>query len=371
MSLLIIFKFNIKKYVYFILVSITLLFLLNYFLFNSREVILFIFGEFFLKSFSLFLIGSFLFTTEYLKKYFYIFSLINLISLSTILVLGYIDPLDYMRFGYALLPTLLTSLYALRDDKNKVFWLIIASISFMIILFYGSRGPLIGFLLFILIIIFTDSKLHILKKTFAVLSIVSGYIYLIIFNGVLKILDYIYEALNIQTYSIIKFKMMFEEGIAVSSSGRDFLFENFIDQIKISPIWGNGIGITQELWEVSAHNLFLQILIEFGVIGISIFGILSFGILILLIKVRKMDNELFLLLSIIFSASFSRLLVSSDIWLRQELWLFISLLINAYLMTHFNKKSKKIEISKKLLKDTVYDLKRVKKENNHDKTSLY
>lgn len=331
--LLIVFKFDIKKYVYLIFIGVSLIFLINYFVFNGREIILIIFAEFLLKSFSLFLIGSFLFSTKYLKKYFYIFSIVNLISLSALLFLGYIGSDYYMRFGYALLPTLLFSIYALRDSSHKIIWTLIAVSSFVIVLFYGSRGPLIGVVLFILIVIFTDSKMRIVKKNIAVVGIGFSYIYLISFNKVIEILDFIYYDLNVQTYSIIKLKMMFVEGIAESSSGRDYLYESFINQIKENPTFGNGIGITQELWEVSPHNLFLQILIEFGVIGVSVFFIISLLLIFIIAKVRKRDNELFLILAIIFSVSFSRLLVSSDIWLRQELWLFLTLLINAYLIT--------------------------------------
>ena len=200
------------------------------------------------------------------------------------------------------------------------------------ILIYGSRGPLLGLLVFVLIVVFTDSKMKIRSKIFTVIGIGATYIYFISYNGFSRILDFIYYELNIKTYSIIKLRIMFEKGLAESSSGRDYLYENFLEQIMFSPILGNGIGITQELWGVSPHNLFLQILIEFGVIGMGIFIATGISLFFLLTIIRKKDNELFLLLLIIFSVSFSRLLVSSDLWLRQELWLFISMVINSFLI---------------------------------------
>src|SRR5690606_21792543 len=155
------------KYVYVILIGISLVFLTNYFLFDGRIIILVTYAEFLLKSFSLFLIGSFLFSTKYLKKYFAVFSLINFVSLSGMLLLGFIASDEYMRFGYALLPTLLFSIYALKNSSHKVFWLFIAASSFIMILFYGSRGPLLAVALFLFIVIFADLKVHFLKKFLA------------------------------------------------------------------------------------------------------------------------------------------------------------------------------------------------------------
>lgn len=343
--LLIIFRFHINKYVYYVFIIVTLIFLLNFFLYDGRTIILLTFAEFAIKSFSLFVIGSFSFATDYLKKYFYIFAILNFISLLIIVVLGYIETFSYMRFGYAMLPTLLFSIYALRDNSKKLFWSIIMISSFTMILIFGSRGPLLGLIIFILIILFADSKLKMMKKMLFTIGILASYVYFISLNGFSKILDFIYFNLNFQTYSISKLRLMFEEGVAESSSGRDYLYENFINQIMIKPVLGNGIGITQELWDFSPHNLFLQVLIEFGFVGMAVFLIISLTIVYLLIKIRSADNDLFLILSIIFSVSFSRLLVSSDLWLRQELWLFISMSINSFFILKLRSSNRKASIN--------------------------
>ncbi|MBM7095681.1 O-antigen ligase family protein [Bacillus sp. H-16] len=335
--LLIIYKFKFKKYVISFLTLLTLFFLTNYFLFGNREVTLVIFMEFLMKSFSLFIIGSFPFLTPYLKKSFYFFAILNFIALTIIVILGFVESISYMRFGYAMLPTLLVSIYALRDIsiiKYKLLWILICFSSFIIIFIYGSRGPLVGLLIFIFIILFLDVKANFFKKMFIFLILILGYIYTFIYDGFLKILDFIYFELNLQTYSIIKLKVMVERGLAESSSGRDYLYESFFEQIKSNPIFGSGIGITQEVWGVTPHNLFLQIMLEFGFVGLVIFIGLGGLAFYFLARIRRVNNDLFLLISIIFSVSVGRLLVSSDIWLRQELWLFISILINAFLMSN-------------------------------------
>lgn len=332
--LLVTYKFQFKKYVFNFLMITTVIFLTNYFLFSSREIILLIFIEFLTKCFSLVIIGSYPFKISYLNKFFYIFSIVNFVALAMIVLLGLVDLISYMRFGYAMLPTLLVSIYALRNRQNnhKLLWIFILISSFILMFIYGSRGPLLGLFIFIFLILFFDAKMHYFKKICIFVIMLGSFGYVFIFNGFSKLLNFIYYELNFQTYSIIKLRIMIEEGLVESSSGRDYLYNHFFEQIMMKPIFGNGIGITQDLWGVTPHNIILQIMLEFGIIGLAVFIFLGGAIIYLLVIIRKADNNLFLLLSIIFSVSFGRLLVSSDIWLRQELWLFISILINAFLM---------------------------------------
>ncbi|WP_338128600.1 O-antigen polymerase [Bacillus infantis] len=347
--LIISFKFQIKRYLLYSLIIISIIFLTNYFLFNVKEITLVIFIEFLAKSFSLMVIGSYPINTKYLVRYFYIFSLVNFISLSLILFFGLIDSISYMRFGYAMLPTVLFSCYAFSKSEKyrKAIWLIVCVSSFLMTLVYGSRGPMLGLLIFVLIILFFDPKIHFIKKAVYAITLTLGVSYLLVFNGLIRFLDYIYYDLNISTYSIIKLKIMLEEGLLESSSGRDNLYENFFEQIIVSPIFGNGIGITQKLWGVTPHNMFLQIMIEFGIIGLAVCTFLAGFLVYALFKIRKVDNVLFFLLSIIFAVSFGRLLVSSDLWLRPELWLFISLSINNF-KTITIKRHKKNRVENKL-----------------------
>lgn len=329
--LFVIFQFHIKIYVVIAVILTSLLFLSNYFLFDNREIILPLFIEFLLKCFSLFIIASFPFVSNEIKKYFAIFSLLNFIVLAAILVFGWIDNIEYMRFGYAMLPTTLVSIYAFRQHYKILNGLVGLS-SFILIIIYGSRGPILGVLIFLLIILISDKKLKIPQKILSLSVLIIGYFYMFVYNGFIRILDFTYYDLNLQTYSIHKLRVMINEGFAESSSGRDFLYEQFIEQIMREPILGSGIGITHTLWDITSHNLFLQIFLEFGVMGMLFFLLLALTMIFLLLMIRKTDNELFLLLTIVFAVSFGRLLVSSDMWVRQELWLFTSLTINAFLM---------------------------------------
>lgn len=329
------FQFRFNKYLIFSFIVVSLIFLLNFFLYDLREITVQIFMEFLLKSFSLFIIGSFPFTTNYLKKYFYIFSIVNFIVLTPIIFFGMLDSIGYMRFGYAMLPTLLTSIFFFKD-KNKILCFLLAISSFIIILIFGSRGPLIALIIFVCFILLTNKEIKLFKKMFMLLALSIGTYYLFIANILLRALDFIYYEAGFQTYSIFKLRLMFEGGLKESSSGRDYLYGKFVNKILESPIFGSGIGVTHELWDVTPHNIFIQILIESGFVGLGIALLFGVVIMFFLFKVRKVDNELFLLLVLIFSVAFGRLLVSSDMWLRQELWLFLSVTINTLLISKEN-----------------------------------
>lgn len=340
--LLISYKFKLKKYVYYLFIIISIVFLSNFFVFGSRVVIILLFVEFLIKSFSLVIIGSFSFNSDYLKKYFFTLSLVNFFALTSIVILGLVESIGYMRFGYAMLPTVLVSIYALYNKHgNKYKWIIIAVSSFLLIIIYGSRGPLLGLLIFIFITLLFNVKLQKIKRLRLFVFLIISYCLLFVFNGFIRSLDFLYYNLNLRTYSIVKLRMMFEEGLTESSSGRDSIYNNFLNQIEENPIFGNGVGISQELWGITPHNMVLQILLEFGVIGLGISLVLGIIMIYVLYSIRKFNNDLFLLLTIILSVSLGRLLVSSDIWLRQELWLFISLSINSYLSSKHVSNSKK------------------------------
>lgn len=87
-----------------------------------------------------------------------------------------------------------------------------------------------------------------------------------------------------------------------------------------SPIWGNGIGEYANRYGTWPHNLFLQIAVEFGVLGLPlIWNILKRLKSACIDVVCRFDSALFyyvLCLSVV------RLMLSSYLWHLPEFWLF-------------------------------------------------
>lgn len=321
-------NFKIKKYVVVTFAILSIYFLFNILLYNNETIMIFI--EFLLKSFSAFLIGSLDVDGEELYGLFLKVAIMNFIVLLIYPILGYSDTMNYMRFGYSMLPSTIMFFYAaLNEKKNKLFWKIIALISLVLILIYGSRGPL-GVILILgaLVLIFQKNTSRIKKSIIVILSCIG--IYLIKrYNLLIKLLDYIYFNLGIQTYSLAKYRMMINQGISESSSGRDKIYISIWELIKQKPFIGHGVGILQLTSGYTAHNIFLQILVESGILG---FVVWIFVWIYCLNKYNKMSksNEygLFRVVTLIVSIAIGRLLISSDMWLRPEYWFAISMLIN-------------------------------------------
>ena len=146
---------------------------------------------------------------------------------------------------------------------------------------------------------------------------------------IIELLDYIYYQVGIKSYSLNKFRLMLSNGIVESSSGRDVIYLTIIDLIKDKPFIGYGIGIIQQIMDKTAHNMFLQIVVETGIIGLFIWGLIWMFCIKMLIGM-KLNNDMgfYRVTILLLSIAFGRLLISSDIWLRPEYWFALSLCIS-------------------------------------------
>ncbi len=103
--------------------------------------------------------------------------------------------------------------------------------------------------------------------------------------------------------------------------GRDLLRELAIDEFKKSPVWGNGAMYFISKYDNYPHNIVIEILCDFGILGVVIFLILMITLLILNLKHIKNDNSVafLIILSITWAASF----LLSDTMYNGGIWVFI------------------------------------------------
>ncbi len=322
-------NFKIKKYVVITFAILSIYFLLNILLFNNNEAIM-VFIEFLLKGFSAFLIGSLDIDVEELYDLFMKIAIINFIVLLIYPILGYSDTMNYMRFGYAMVPSTIMFFYAAYNEKkNRLFWKAIALSSFILILIYGSRGPLGVLLLFGMLMFLFKKNISRIKKIIIIISSCIGMYLIKQYNLLIKLLDYFYFNLGIQTYSLAKYRMMINQGISESSSGRDKIYMSIWELIKQKTFIGHGVGILQSTSGYTAHNIFLQILVESGILGLVVWFCVWIYCLNKYNKIYKSNEDgLFRVITLIVSIAIGRLLISSDMWLRPEYWFAMSMLIN-------------------------------------------
>lgn len=204
----------------------------------------------------------------------------------------YVDSTYSMSYGYTLL---LPAIYFLYKGTTKS---ICASIliAFMILL-YGSRGPLVVYSAYII------WKLIDAKRWYYAVSISILLLFVSFFSQELLSLlnDWGFESRTLSLLNNLSF--------VSHDSGRQKIYENAYELINNSPMLGYGVFADRHLLNSAyVHNLFLELIIDFG--PVLSFVLIIGGITWLIIKFissSKMERELIIifLLSTIIPLQFS------------------------------------------------------------------
>lgn len=229
--------------------------------------------------------------SKLLKKYLYISALIIMISF---IMNFYVFKIDIFgeytysqEFTYGLLPVPIiigNSLF----EKFRLFDVLIFLTSIFFIFSLGARGPLVCVVLFLIIKILLMCKFKpkkaILINFFIISIIVPFYIY---FYEILTYLLNILQKVGLNSRTILRLI----EGSFFEDNARNLLSKYSIDLIRENPLIGVGVGndrillgnkmgssdIFSEAVGWYPHNLFLEILLHFGIIigGIIILALIK------------------------------------------------------------------------------------------------
>ena len=316
-----------KKFYSILLVSLIIFLVSDLFYPGNRLVFNSTFKEFLLKSVPALYIGSLEFDYNKLRHYIIKLSVVNFLLLFPFPFVESYNSMDYMRFGYALVPSTLVFIHAFMNEKDNFWWLVLSVISSYLVIIYGSRGPLIVLIIFMLLIYFSSNRVNRNRKlvlTFVGIIFIAG---IWQFNVLGIVFDYLYFDLNIKNYTIMKYQRMFNNQFLAATSGRDQIYSHTFSLFQDRILFGHGIGGVETQISYKAHNIFLQILAENGLFGI--FGLMYITVvftkMIRISRVKNLDSYHFILV-FVFSISIGRLLLSSDFWLRPEFWILLGLL---------------------------------------------
>ncbi|MBD5356171.1 MAG: hypothetical protein HDR88_04080 [Bacteroides sp.] len=221
-----------------------------------------------------------------------------------------IDTLS-MRFGYGILPSALYFFLDYCINKSKVSLSLAILISCLIFI-WGSRGCLLVIALFWIVY---GCKKHPLK-TFIYIGLI-----LLCSSFLISNLSSLIDILPVESYKLRKMSMTLNEGLIAASSGRDVLYEFYWNKFMTN-LWGFGAGCMYQFDMNYPHNLFIQIAVEFGVIGLIL---LCFYIIYVWRVIFRQHGNLAFYMIMIFALTFGRLLVSSNFWDRPEFWFLMSL----------------------------------------------
>ena len=220
---------------------------------------------------------------------------------------------SHLMVGYTMSALFAYNLLKLVGSKSffsRLYHLSLISANVAIIVFSGSRGSLVVIVVLFLVIM---RKYLLNRRKIVMMSFI-----VVIMIGLFNFL----ESNQNYRFAIERMKSGFNLSGDQSSLERVVLYQRAIDAFKASPIIGNGIGSFshQMGFYYYPHNIFIEILNDFGLTGIFISLILA---KVLIRKLRhifkteiKSNLVVFLFLNIFIQLFFSgSYLVSAQFWL--------------------------------------------------------
>jgi len=261
-----------------ILFFISILINSNYFeQFKQMGLVLFIY------TFPFYLFARAIRNFEIIHKYFKTTSIIIILS-SFIVYILYISnksfSLERMSYSYSILPSIIYIIY-LYIKERKILYFFLSFIGVVIIFLGGSRGPLLCIVGFILIYSIINFKKY-YKSIISWGSVVAVIVYLYS-KYYIEILNYLYSILKPLQVGSRTLSLLLMNDI-MNPAGRDIIYNQIWKVILNNPF---GVGMWGDRFRMYlynqnftySHNIFLELLTEYGII----FGSLIIIALIIII----------------------------------------------------------------------------------------
>ncbi|MPM18912.1 hypothetical protein SDC9_65330 [bioreactor metagenome] len=256
--------------------------------------------------------------------YFYYYSSQNFIVESRANIFG----IDSNESSIILCFGLITGLYLYNKNKNKILFISQLLIVYAVVLTYSRTGFIS---LIFVTIYYAWSQLKGLKRYAVIFLFILGFI---------VVSPYLY-----QFWHNVGFQFYTSTG-KLDLSGRDLIWSTGLNIFKDSDkiLFGFGIDsfsfeLDKKLFGANAHNVFLKVLFELGIIGIFFFLLLLINILSNIYLLRKYDKITVLLFLVLL---FSFMTLS---WIYTiNVWIFIVLLQRYSTLELQNNLRKKVKL---------------------------
>lgn len=270
-----------------------------------------------------------------LKAASYVLMVYYVLTLISALRLGYweeynskeqIVRLSYsLVFGYnVILPTLVFVYLAIKN--RKIIYYFFSAVGVFCILAGGSRGALICLAAFIFFFTIKNWKLWSRSYLFLLVSLLAiSFCAFFAFGGSAVIIEML-ESAGIESRTLNALL----EGTILDDHGRNTIWAMAIDMIKNSGFWGYGLYgdrpvISAYHYAGYCHNIFLEILVNFGVpIGLFLIIIIIAASLKMLLFCQDEEwRNLFL----IFFACSCELFLSMSFWYVNYFWMAFAIIV--------------------------------------------
>lgn len=272
---------------------------------------------------TLFLIGA-AYRSEKVIDYLHVLSVYAIFAdLASLIVFG-TDTLqisdDNMGMAYKLLPHVALTAGYFFEKYQKIDFIAMI-IGFVLLVSYGTRGPVMAIIIFaVAYIIFVKQTKNKIVTYLAVLTVV--FFVILFMDTIIDLLRQIVSSMGMSTRILDSFA----EGEITDPNGRDNINKTLLSVIKENP-WGLGVAADRAFTRSYAHNIVLELWVSFGVLG----GSLIFGILIVLYLVAlskcKSSKEKTFVIALLCTNSFLKLFLSSSYLLEPHFFLLIGICV--------------------------------------------
>ncbi|MBN2835130.1 MAG: O-antigen ligase family protein [Candidatus Delongbacteria bacterium] len=197
-------------------------------------------------------------------------------------------------------------------------------ISFFEIILFANRSSISTAVFFLFVIGLSNYKSNIVMLR-------KGLVYFLVFAlivaayvPILNILVGLSEYFSVQSYSLTKISLTIKYGILIMMESRVLIWSDAIDHISKNPFFGSGIGSFEAIYGQYSHNIFLDIVVYFGIIGLLFFLFLTFYSLL---RLTKYNYYCKIFAVLVLSSWVIPLLTSSNFFRNTNFWLFFSLIL--------------------------------------------
>lgn len=276
-----------------------------------------------------FFVLSLIVVLEVLRQYFFVNErgFINIFG-STYLGSG-------QTIGLAFLLLISYSLFWSRNAFRKLITFILICLYFGALLVGGGRGPFVAALLCVIIPLVFSLRLNLGKKTLTIKRYIKPAGTIIVVSVLLLVL--LFEMGELPQ-TLLRMTVLTHDGMGDSVSVRLELYNHAITFFKHACLFGNGVGA----WPVLnggldirgyPHNIFLEILVEFGLFGLTLFLCIVFYSISFLMPLNRLgDKPINIVLLMMFCYLFLNAMVSGDIPDNRVLFACLGLMPAAAIM---------------------------------------
>ena len=226
------------------------------------------------------------------------------------------DLTDYdMDAAYKILPSVTYLIYYAFTNKKLRNW-VIAAVGFLFVFSYGTRGPILCQTVFLAACVFMkvrNSKSAAAKVATVVVIAVAVFL-LLSGDAMVEIAEALAKQFSKWGFSTRIFDV-FLAGQFTEGSGREAMYAKIIEAINEKPLFGHGLLGDQMILGGGAagyyaHNLFLELWCQFGILFGTALILYFIGRPLVAIYKQRADKDLQLFLWMMFCINFVKLMFS-------------------------------------------------------------